>query len=85
MNNDFWKWTPEKEKLGREFSLAVNIALGDDLRISDNALYTEQDVDNAANEICAMEDAEWTRRVRAMFYVPPKRTTNNRKKKQRRK
>lgn len=82
---DFWKWNPHAAVHAKEIALRLDINLHDDLRIPDNALYTEEDVDNAVKEIEQMENEEWLRIVGGMFYQPPQRTTNNRKKKQRRK
>jgi hypothetical protein len=52
---------------------------------TDRDLFTEEDIQNAVNEIQAEQDKEWLALVGGMFYRPPQRTTNNRKKKRRRK
>lgn len=87
MNDDFWKWDAGAESRVHQIalSLGLNLDLNSDLSVPANSLFSEEDVQRAADEICEMEDAEWVKKARALFYVPPQRTTNNRKKKQRRK
>lgn len=50
---------------------------------TDRDLFTEEDIQNAVNEIQAEQNKEWIALVGGMFYRPPQRTINNRKKKQR--
>jgi hypothetical protein len=82
MNDDFWKLDAnvEAETQAKAFALGINLDMN-----SNSAFESAEDAQRLADEICEMEDAEWVKKARALFYVPPQRTTNNRKKKQRRK
>lgn len=68
----------------KEFLISSTISLEPDLRVPDNALYTDADVDRCVRELEQME-AERQRKILEKFNRVSQHTTNNRKKKQRRK